>query len=95
MDPDREECLYNTFDLEILENIITRQRRALKQAKLQRLEELPQVLIVVDDFADDTKVTRGNMRKNLFVRGILFENNFGVDNFFVCKHLGEVWKHNM
>ena len=69
MDPDREECLYNTFDLKILENIITRQRRALKQAKLQRLEELPQVLIVVDDFADDAKVARGDLLKTLFVRG--------------------------
>ena len=69
MDPDREECLYNTFDLQIVENIISRQRKALKQAKLQRLEELPQVLLVIDDFADDVKVARGDLLKTLFVRG--------------------------
>ena len=69
MDPDKEECLHSKFDLQVLENIIARQRSALKQAKLQRLDVLPQVLLIIDDFADDPKVARGEMLKTLFVRG--------------------------
>ena len=66
---DREECLYNRFDNEIVGNIIDKQRKAIKQAKAQKLPQLPQILIVIDDFADDPKVARGEILKTLYVRG--------------------------
>ena len=55
----KNETLYfDTYDPDELENVIEVQHKITKHLKQQGRKKLFSILIIVDDFADDPKVTR-------------------------------------
>ena len=63
-------CLHNEFDEELIAEILSKQRKVITAARRRNDGEyLPQLLIVVDDFADSPKVARGKTLTSLFTRG--------------------------
>ena len=65
-----ETCLFDHYDPEELENIIDTQRRVVEYMKSKKKEKLYQILILVDDFADDPSFSRNSkLLHSLFTRG--------------------------
>ena len=77
VDQQREKCFFDTFDHVALARIVETQRRVTEESKRQKLPRLYGILIVVDDFADDTSVMQarggysagGSMLNTLAIRG--------------------------
>ena len=57
-DPERDPCLLEGWDVERLSTIISRQRGAVAKAKRMGHNTLPQIMIVVDDLADNKRVVK-------------------------------------
>ena len=74
-DPERDPCLLEGWDVERLSAIISRQRGAVAKAKRMGHKTLPQIMIVVDDLADNKRVVRGDLLSNIFIRGRHFGCN--------------------
>ena len=76
-DYSEEECLFDTWDAEALRRIYETQVAVIKEAKRRGLKRLFNILVIVDDFADDPSVCHqtggysagGSMLNTLFVRG--------------------------
>ena len=51
---DREKCYFDSCDPSELEQVIETQQQVIYYQKEQKHKDLYQILIVVDDFADDT-----------------------------------------
>ena len=67
---DEEKCLFDHYDPEELENIIDTQRRVVEYMKSKKKKKLYQILILVDDFADDPSFSRNSkLLHSLFTRG--------------------------
>ena len=67
---DEERCLFDHYDPEELENIIDTQRRVVEYMKSKKKKKLYQILILVDDFADDPSFSRNSkLLHSLFTRG--------------------------
>ena len=67
---DREKTFFDTYNDRDLRDVIDLQVRVIQQAKKMNLKQMPQIAIVVDDFADDPSVLHANNAIGLlFIRG--------------------------
>jgi hypothetical protein len=67
---ENENCLFDHYDPEKLQNIIDTQRKITEYMKSQNRKKLYQILIIVDDFADDPSFSRNSkLLHSLFTRG--------------------------
>ena len=65
-----EECFFDHYDPEDLEKIIDTQRKVVQYMKDRKKKKLYQILILVDDFADDPSFSRSSkLLHSLFTRG--------------------------
>ena len=66
----QDECLHSEFDDDFIAEILSKQRKVITAARKRNDGEyLPQLLIVVDDFADSHQVSKGRTLTSLFTRG--------------------------
>ena len=68
-DPERGPCLIEGWDIERLSKIIARQNSAVAKAKRMGHKLLPQILIVMDDLANQKRVVRGDLLSSTFIKG--------------------------
>ena len=67
---DREKCYFDSYDPSELEQVIKTQQKVIDYQKEQKHKDLYQILIVIDDFADDTNFTRkSTLLHQLYIRG--------------------------
>ena len=65
-----EKFYFDHYDPDALENIITTQNKVIKHMKAKKKKKLFQILIVVDDFADDPSFSRhSKLLHSLYTRG--------------------------
>lgn len=77
LDLQGEECFFETFQADKMNEILHVQKRITQEMKKAGKRKLFGVLVLVDDFADDVKVTRGprgDTLKTLYVKG----RHFGI-----------------
>ena len=67
---DRDTYYFDSYDPSELEQVIKTQQKVIYYQKEQKHKYLYQILIVVDDFADDTNFTRkSQLLHQLYIRG--------------------------
>jgi hypothetical protein len=67
---EKEKCYFNEYHPEDLEKVITQQHKIADCQKKQDHGKIYQILIIVDDFADDPVFTRhSKLLHSLFTRG--------------------------
>lgn len=67
---DREKCYFDSYEPSELEQVIKTQQKVIDYQKEQKHKDLYQILIVIDDFADDTNFTRkSQLLHQLYIRG--------------------------
>ena len=67
---DRENCYFDSYEPSELEQVIKTQQQVIAYQKEQKHKDLYQILIVIDDFADDTSFTRkSQLLHQLYIRG--------------------------
>ena len=67
---DREICYFDSYEPSELEAVINTQKKIIDYQKEQKHKDLYQILIVIDDFADDTNFTRkSQLVHQLCIRG--------------------------
>ena len=67
---DREKCYFDSYDPAELEQVINTQKKVIDYQKEQKHKDLYQILIVIDDFADDLSFTRkSTLLHQLYIRG--------------------------
>jgi len=67
---DKEKIYFNSYEPEELSKIITKQHKVTEYLKDQGKTKLFQILIVIDDFADDKEFTRNSkLLHQLYIRG--------------------------
>ena len=67
---EKEKCYFNEYAPEDLEKVITQQHKIADYQKKQDHNKIYQILIIVDDFADDPVFTRhSKLLHSLFTRG--------------------------
>ena len=65
-----EQFYFDSYNPEALENIIATQNKVIKHMKAKKKKKLFQVLIIVDDFADDPTFSRhSKLLHSLYTRG--------------------------
>jgi hypothetical protein len=65
-----DDCFFQEFHTQDLQAVIDKQQKLITQLKERGAKMLPNILIVVDDFADDTAVARREtLLHQLFMRG--------------------------
>ena len=70
IDPKKEAIYFDHYDHDALENIITTQHKIAEHMKQQNYTKIFQILIVIDDFADDPTFSRhSKLLHALFTRG--------------------------
>jgi hypothetical protein len=77
VDGSKEPFFFDTWQPEVLNEIVETQKRVVQECKRQKIKQLYGILIVVDDFADSPNVVHsnsgagagGSMLNTLFVRG--------------------------
>lgn len=70
VNPDKEKIYFDHYDAEALENIIATQHKIAEHMKQQNHTKIFQILIVIDDFADDPTFSRhSKLLHALFTRG--------------------------
>ena len=70
INPDKERIYFDNYDAEALENIIKTQHKIAEHMKQQNHTTIFQILIVIDDFADDPSFSRhSKLLHSLFTRG--------------------------
>ena len=70
IDPKKEAIYFDHYDHDALENIITAQHKIAEHMKQQNYTKIFQILIVIDDFADDPTFSRhSKLLHALFTRG--------------------------
>ena len=70
LESDDEKFYFNEYDPDALENIIETQHKVTNYMKKHNYKTLYQILIVIDDFADDPSFTRqSKLLHQLYVRG--------------------------
>ena len=55
---DREKCYFDNYEASELKQVIKTQQKVIDYQKEQKHKDLYQILIVIDDFADDDNFTR-------------------------------------
>ena len=67
---DRETCYFDSYDPAELEQVINTQKKVIDYQKEQKHYDLYQILVVIDDFADDTNFARkSQLLHHLYIRG--------------------------
>ena len=67
---DREKCYFDSYEPSDLEQVIKTQQKVIDYQEEQKHKDLYQILIVIDDFADDTNFTRkSQLLHQLYTRG--------------------------
>ena len=67
---DREKCFFDSYEPSEVEQVINTQKKIIDYQKEQKHQDLYQILIVIDDFADDTNFTRkSQLLHQLYIRG--------------------------
>ena len=70
VDLKKEKLFFDSYDAEALENIVSTQHRVAEHMKSKGFTKIYQVLIIVDDFADDPSFSRhSKLLHALFTRG--------------------------
>ena len=70
VDPKKEQIYFDHYDAEALEKIVSTQTKLAEHMKSQGYKNIFQILIVIDDFADDTSFSRhSKLLHALFTRG--------------------------
>ena len=70
LDPKKEAIYFDHYDPEALEHIISTQHKVAEHMKQQNFTNIFQILIVIDDFADDPSFSRhSKLLHALFTRG--------------------------
>jgi hypothetical protein len=70
VNPDKEKINFDHYDAEALENMISTQHKIAEHMKQQNYTKIYQILIVIDDFADDPTFSRhSKLLHALFTRG--------------------------
>ena len=66
---DREKCYLDSYEASELEQVIRTQQQVIGYQKEQKHKYLYQILVVIDDFADDASFTRkSQLLHQLYVR---------------------------
>jgi len=68
MDPEKDPCLYDKWDDEVVEKILDRQARVTEYMKKKGKKRF-HIAVVCDDFANERKVVRGGILERLYLRG--------------------------
>ena len=67
---DREKCYFDSYEPSELEQVIKTQQKVIDYQKEQKHKDLYQILIVIDDFADDTNfIRKSTLLHQLYIRG--------------------------
>jgi len=66
---EKEKCLFDTFDTEELSNIVETQKKIAEHMKSQNYKKIYQILIIIDDWADDYKASHNPVLNSLFTKG--------------------------
>ena len=67
---EREKIYFDSYEPSELEQVIKTQQKVIDYQKEQKHKDLYQILIIVDDFADDTNFTRrSQLLHQLYIRG--------------------------
>ena len=84
VDQDKEKTFFDSYEDDELRKVIDQQMKVIMLAKKMKLKIMPQIAIVVDDFADDPRTLHANNSIGLlFIRG-----RHGFINAFVgCQKL--------
>jgi hypothetical protein len=77
VDGSKEPFFFDTWQPEVLNEIVETQKRVIEESKKQKIKQLYGILIVVDDFADSPNIVHsnsgaasgGSMLNTLFIRG--------------------------
>ena len=70
VDLKKEKLFFDSYDAEALENIVSTQHKVAEHMKSKGFTKIYQVLIIVDDFADDPSFSRhSKLLHALFTRG--------------------------
>ena len=77
VDPQKEQCFFDTWDTATLHHIVESQKKLIEYQKNAKHKKLHGICIVCDDFADDPRIMHtnsgassgGSMLNTLFVRG--------------------------
>ena len=70
VDPDKEQIYFDHYDPEALESIVSTQTKLAEHMKAKGYTKIYQILIVIDDFADDSSFSRhSKLLHALFTRG--------------------------
>ena len=70
VDLKKEKLFYDSYDAEALENIVSTQHKVAEHMKSKGFTKIYQILIIVDDFADDPSFSRhSKLLHALFTRG--------------------------
>ena len=68
-DPEHDPCVMH-WDEERLRKIIQKQKAAVVKAKKMNLKKpLPQILVVIDDLADNKQVVKGSLLSSIYISG--------------------------
>ena len=90
VDETKEQVMFNTWDEEALENIMTQQAKMIKHLKENRKKynnRLLSTLIIIDDFADDQRLHKTNgVLPAIFTRG----RHFGISCWVLSQKLTAV-----
>jgi hypothetical protein len=65
----KEECIYDEFDEELLKGLLARQLKLTAHLKDNKAKKGYSVCVCVDDFADMPSVVRGGLLSTLYIRG--------------------------
>jgi hypothetical protein len=65
----KEECIYDEFDEELLKGLLARQLKLTAYLKDHKAKKGYSVCVVIDDFADMPSVVRGGLLSTLYIRG--------------------------
>ena len=88
INPDKERIYFDNYDAEALENIIKTQHKIAEHMKQQNHTTIFQILIVIDDFADDPSFSRhSKLLHSLYTRGRhTFCSTITSTQVFNCLH---------
>ena len=83
VDLKKEKLFFDSYDAEALENIVSTQHKVAEHMKSKGFTKIYQVLIIVDDFADDPSFSRhSKLLHALFTRGrhsFFFNNSINTE----------------
>jgi len=92
---DNEQIYFDHYNPDDLENIIRTQQKVVSYQKEQKHKQMFQILVVIDDFADDTNFTRkSTLLHQLYIRG---RHNFisTLTSTQVYKQVSPIVRKNM